>query len=381
MIDVRPTRGATAAGARPGRPGRIVLVLLIDEICGWTAGTERQVLLLCRHLPRWGVAPVLALMRAPSPRLQLPEGSVVLGVSLKRYLYPLAQRRIASWLRDLRPDALIAFFPMGRWVGLKAAREAAVPVRIFAQRNFGATEPPWFLRARWRVSRHATEILCNSRRAAEILAGEAPAWAPPVAYLPNLVEIDGVPRAAPAAGSPVTIGIAANLRPVKRVDIFLEAARRLGPEEARFEVVGDGPERVRLERLARELGIAGRVAFRGQREDSRSLMATWQIGTLTSDTEGLSNTILEYMAAGLPVVATDTGGNPELVEHGATGFLVPAGDPEALAAAWRRLVAEPELRGRFGDAAREKAAEFEASRVARRYREHIAALLGQVSPR
>jgi len=94
------------------------------------------------------------------------------------------------------------------------------------------------------------------------------------------------------------------------------------------------------------------VIFTGPHDEPYSLIKSFDIGVLASDSEGLSNAILEYMAAAIPVVATAVGGNPELVQDGVNGYLVAPGNPEALGDAVIRLLADPGLRRRFGAAGR-----------------------------
>jgi glycosyltransferase involved in cell wall biosynthesis len=149
------------------------------------------------------------------------------------------------------------------------------------------------------------------------------------------------------------------LTEVKGVEHFLEAAVILSRRfpAARFLVAGDGPRREALERYAVALGLSGRVIFTGLRQDVPEFLSEIHISVLPSLSEALSNTVLESMAAGLPVVATRVGGNPELVEDGVSGMLVPPREPEALAAAVGRLIENPTLAQAMGRAARQRAQE------------------------
>src|SRR5204863_7471061 len=123
-------------------------------------------------------------------------------------------------------------------------------------------------------------------------------------------------------------------------------------------VAGDGDERERVERRARELALpADRVRFLGFRRDVPRLLAASDFFVLPSRTEGLPLCLLEAMAQGLPAIATPVGGVPEVIEEGITGLLTPVEDPAALAEAIRRLAAEPALRARMGAAAQRRAAE------------------------
>lgn len=155
----------------------------------------------------------------------------------------------------------------------------------------------------------------------------------------------------------VNIGLVGNLSPVKRVDVFLKALSLIkqGLPELRFKafICGDGPEKANLLSLAQSLGLTSLVHFEGKVKDIDSYLRLLDIGVLCSDKEGLSNAILEYMAHGLPIVATAVGGNPELVDA-RNGFCVEPGRPEALAEALIRLCKDHGLRLKMGKASFEK---------------------------
>jgi glycosyltransferase involved in cell wall biosynthesis len=151
----------------------------------------------------------------------------------------------------------------------------------------------------------------------------------------------------------VVVGFWGRLVPIKRVDVLLRAvahAHRAIPT-IRLIVAGDGEERLRLENLASELGIAGRVSFLGFRTDVADLAAATDIAALSSDNEGTPVSLIESGAAALPCVATDVGGVDEIVTP-QTGLLVPAGHHEAFAEALVQLASDPEARQRMGQAAR-----------------------------
>lgn len=129
--------------------------------------------------------------------------------------------------------------------------------------------------------------------------------------------------------------------------IDADAARAM-----RLAIVGDGPQRAVVERAVRETGVGDRVWLPGSRDDVEAILRGFDCFVLPSIAEGISNTILEAMATGLPVIASRVGGNPELIDDGATGRLVPAGDVEALAAALLELFRFRATAQRFGRAAR-----------------------------
>ena len=151
----------------------------------------------------------------------------------------------------------------------------------------------------------------------------------------------------------VVVGSVGRLDPVKNLPVMLQAHALVMQQhpEVRAVIVGDGAERAALEAAAADLGIAGTVTFTGYRPDVRTLMPAFDVYLNCSNYEGVSLTILEAMAAGLPVVATPVGGNPEVVVDHETGFLVP-GRARSIADAIGRLVVDPRGRHILGDAGR-----------------------------
>ncbi|MGB8003526.1 MAG: glycosyltransferase family 4 protein, partial [Gaiellaceae bacterium] len=136
----------------------------------------------------------------------------------------------------------------------------------------------------------------------------------------------------PVHGRVVAVG---RLARQKRPDLVVRAASRLLQRQDDFELllVGDGPERSAVEKLVHELGLSAHVKLLGNRDDVPGLLATAEAAVLASDYEGCPLSVLEAMAAGVPVVATRVGGVPEIVADGETGLLVEPGQPNALAAA------------------------------------------------
>lgn len=147
-------------------------------------------------------------------------------------------------------------------------------------------------------------------------------------------------------------------------------------------VVGDGPERGALEAEAFARGVAEEIWFAGDRNDVPALLARMDVFLLPSLGEGISNTVLEAMACGLPVVATRVGGNPELVQHGVTGTLVPVGDAEALAGAILELLDDSQQRERFGMTAQQRIQrEFDWNTTVEAYLSVYDAVLGRNTTR
>ncbi len=165
----------------------------------------------------------------------------------------------------------------------------------------------------------------------------------------------------------VVVGTVGRLDPVKGHLDLVAAAPRLDPA-VHVVIVGGGPEHDRLAAAIESSGVADRVHLLGERSDIPELLRAFDLFCLPSLAEGISNTLLEAMATGLPVVATRVGGNPELVVDGETGMLVPPADPATLAAALGRLATDSSLRVPLGTAARCRAVgAFSVEEMTRRY--------------
>jgi glycosyltransferase involved in cell wall biosynthesis len=174
------------------------------------------------------------------------------------------------------------------------------------------------------------------------------------------------------------IGITANLRPVKDLDVFIRAAGELAARHPHvsFHIAGEGELRPVLEKLIADLRLTDRIFLPGTIDDVPGFLSELDIAVLCSKSEGMSNAILEYMAAGKAIVATAVGGNVQLLEHERTGLLVPAGDPHALAEAIRRLLDDPALAIRLAQAARQRVEDrYSREAMVRRFEDFYERLL------
>jgi len=146
-----------------------------------------------------------------------------------------------------------------------------------------------------------------------------------------------------------------NFRPVKRVPDLIYAMKIVTKEQpnAKLLLVGDGPDRHSVERLIDHLNLSRNIRLTGFRSDVANLMRCSDIGLLSSETESAPLTLLEGMSSGLPMIATNVGGIPEIIENGMNGVIVPPKNPEAIANQIINLIKDPELRTQLGTKARE----------------------------
>jgi glycosyltransferase involved in cell wall biosynthesis len=178
-----------------------------------------------------------------------------------------------------------------------------------------------------------------------------------VTVIENGVRLSRFAEVAPVSfssnGLPMSVGMVSNYRPLKGSDVFVKAAKILSESRpsVTFQVAGFG-NRDPVSEMAREMGVEGLFTIHDRVDNVPSFLSELDVAVLPSRTEGLSNSLLEYMAAGRPIVAAAVGGTPEVIEDGVHGLLVPAGDAEATARAIDRILRDPSLAARLGAAAK-----------------------------
>jgi glycosyltransferase involved in cell wall biosynthesis len=344
--------------------GPVRVCFIIDELA--KAGTEMQLLALLRCLDCTRVEPYLCLLRGDNPVSQALEPSHCpvqrLGVhSLGRLSTIHQAMRFAGFLRQHRIEVVQAFFPDSCYFGLATAWWSGVPHRVRTRNNVGHWLTPVHRFLGRLLNWIATRNVTNCRAAAAaLLAAEGP---PPqsIVVLGNGVDLDRfrtvAPLSMPSVGLPARVGAIANLRPVKGLDVLVEAAALLGKDHpcVDFEVAGEGNERLGLETLIAGRGLTGRFLLPGAISDIPRFLARTHVAVLCSHAEGMSNALLEYMAAGRAVVASAVGAAADLISDERDGLLVPPGHPAALAKAIDRLLRAPDLAMRLGQAARARA--------------------------
>lgn len=263
-------------------------------------------------------------------------------------------RRLARLFRAERFDVVHTHDDRPLIYGMPAAWAAGVRCRIHTNHHGDLPGISW--RQRFlirRAARFADEFVCVSADGARFMI-EQGLPAQRVRTIHNGIDLTRFAFQGPCADGPIVT--VARLSPEKDVANLLHATARVvaAHPSARFEIAGDGPCRGELTGLAKKLNVAERVVFHGEMGDIPALLARARMFVLPSRTEGISLTLLEALARGLPVVATAVGGTPEVIESGASGLLVPPRDPEALARAILVLLADPERGTEMGRAGRRR---------------------------
>jgi len=340
----------------------IKITYLVDFFRTLNAGTERQLGYLLNHLPAAGyTVELISLQNSPFLKKEAP------GLFPRVQIYSLgatsdiskslpALVRLYFILRRSRPDIVHTFFPASNSFGVLIARLAGIRRIISSRRDMGYHLTRKDIRLLKVANLFVSAVVVNSHAVQKRTIRLEGIKREKTRVIHNGISLDDCkPTSGKKDDGHPVVGIVANLnRPVKRVDLFIKAAALVHTAlpEAVFWIIGDGYLRPDLERLSSTLGLNSSLLFLGRWDDVKALLSQMAIGVICSDSEGLSNSIMEYMASGLPVVATDTGGNPELIEDGKTGFMVKPGDSEALATALIYCLKQSQLALTMGLAAR-----------------------------
>ena len=258
----------------------------------------------------------------------------------------------AQWCRAKRAAVVHTTEVSANIFGLPGAALGGVPVRIGNRREINPDKTHTTIATQRAAYMCAHRIVANSSAAAERLRAEG-VPARKVSVVRNGLDVDRfsrVPRRTPLR----RVVVVANLRREKGHDVLVDAAPQVLRRfpDARFDIVGDGPEMDPLLRRAHERGVAPAFTFFGHRDDVVARLAAGDIFVLPSRSEASPNALLEAMAAGLPAIASAVGGIPELVEDNRTGFLVPSGNARVLAERISQLMADSSRGARIGEAAR-----------------------------
>ncbi|HKN73234.1 MAG TPA: glycosyltransferase [Terriglobales bacterium] len=358
-------------------PSRVRLFLMTNSF--ETGGSERQFAVLAKNLgPEQFQVHLGCIQRIGSFANDFGEvPEFRLGGNLYGWASWRTRLRLSRCLRQQHIQIAHAFDFYTNLTLIPAARFARVPVVIGSQRQIGDLLTPRQFRAQAAAFRWCDAVVCNSRAAADRLAAEGMSR-DKLVVIGNALPAEAfapAPAALPKRPGSLRVGMVARMNHrYKNHSGFMRIARRIQQQmpNVEFLLAGDGPLRAELEREAQTLGIGDRVVFLGDRRDIPAVMASLDVAVLTSDSESLSNVILEAMAAGLPVVAYRVGGNAELIDEKRgdekRGQLISAGDEEGFAAAVERLLSAPSIRAQFGHNARKFAEEnFGLENVRARY--------------
>ncbi len=371
----------TPTASRFGHPLRVCFI--IDSLAA--AGTESQLLMLIRGLDRDKIRPYLCLLDGTGEASQTlePDDCAVLRIGVRSFKRPSTVGKLRQFVRFLRRekiDVLQTHFPDSTYFGVLAGKLARVPRIVRTRRSLGYSTTRGHRLLGRLCGRFVGATVANCEACRRSIIQQEGARPDSVVVIGNGIDLTAFANLRPLEpsknGRPREVGMVANLRPIKGPDVFVRAAGLLRDKHpnVRFRMAGEG-DRQSVLKLARECEIEGRLELLGSVANVPRFLEGLDVAVLTSRSEGLSNSLLEYMAAGRPIVATAVGGNVELIEDGVTGLLVPPDDPEAVAAAVDRLLSDPALADRLGDAARRHVEnKYSLARTARGHEEFFLGL-------
>jgi glycosyltransferase involved in cell wall biosynthesis len=332
---------------------RILILVTLAEV----GGAQTYVALLVPALVEqydvtvaaWGPGPLRGAVEAAGARY-VPLHHVRRAVSL--WHDPLGLVELIRLCRRIRPDIVHANSSKAGILGRVAARIAGVPVRIFTVHGWAFAQyhglaSKLYLWLDRLVRPLTTSFICVSQRTRDAGIAARTCGRNETTVIPNAVDVAAAPRTALDGNPPRVISVGRLKEPKDFVGLVRVLTRVHAPFRA--AIIGDGPDRGEVE------AAAGEVELLGERADVPAQLADSDVFALWSRSEGMPMSVAEAMAAGLPVVASDVGGVPELVQDGVTGLLVTSGDEAALAAALELLLQDRDLRRRLGAAGRERA--------------------------
>lgn len=333
----------------------------------YLGGTEGQVVQLLRGLANRH-PPLAATANRTGPLLEELAGlgiepyefSLAGGIGQTNTLWQIA--RLARLLREKRVGLVHAHDFYSAALAVPAAK--LVNARVVVSRLDLAYWPTRVQRAALvALTRAADHVIANAEVIKRQLISEEKLPAARISVIPNGIDLERFDRESrsppqaplpPLEGKVVLAHVANMAHPIKAHEDLLAAIRWVITEHPQVVLllIGDGPRKPLIQQMSTQMGLDGNVHFLGHRTDVPAILARSHVGVLCSLSEGLSNAVIEGMAAGLPMVVTDAGGNRELVRSGENGFVVKVKSPHRLAEKIRFLIASADLRRQMGKAAR-----------------------------
>ena len=348
------------------------IAYIVDVLDTAQAGTENQLIKMVNGLAARGHEITLVCLRnhpwleknAASLRCDIAVFEIHRFKSLQAYRNII---RLVGFLRARKPDVVHTFFPVANVIGVMAAWLAGLRHIVSSRRDYGEWMIGRYLLATRIADRFAGKIVANSRPVKELTVSAEKVASEKVAVIYNGIDLSAFGAIAPdhdlkqrlgiPAGNRVVAKIA-NFRPMKHHRSFILAASVILKARADVDFLLVGADaggchlQSELETLARSLDIADRVHFAGRQTQVIPYLSIIDIGVNCSEGEGLSNAIMEYMAAGVPCVVSSSGGNPDLVQDGKTGRLFELDDHEGLARIVLEMLDDPGQRKQYVEQAR-----------------------------
>ena len=329
------------------------------------SGAEKQLTLLAAGLPRDEFdIEVVCLTRSGPYERTLRENGIPVTVLGKRWRFdPWCLRRLKQFLSEKKPDILHGWLFSGNAYARLAAGSHPDYAVVISERCVDSWKSGWQLWLDRKLIPRADRLVANSTPVAEFYQqlGFPPERTVVIRNgitIPDISQPDGsrLRRELDIPDEARVVGFAGRLAPQNRVTDLIRAFELIANHDLTvcFVIVGDGPQREELESFARYLHLDHLIRFVGHREDVTSVLSHLDVFWLASDFEGQSNSLMEAMALGRPVVVSDIDANRELVTHEEDGLVVPVRDRVAIAKATLRLLNDDDLARRLGSAAQRR---------------------------
>lgn len=343
------------------------LTFIVDHLNLALAGTENQLFKMFAGLvPNFEVEVIC--FRYEGDWLEKQGRRIGFGVrhfeirDFKRFLTYRNIRRLRRYLRDSRPDVVHTFFPVANIVGVLAAKLAGVPAIVASRRDFGEWMSTRYLLATRVANLGADWIVTNSQQVKLLTERVEKYPGDRIEVIFNGIDLSGMKippvrdemrRELGIPANDIVVGLVGNFRPMKRHQTLVEGAALILKKRPNvsFLMVGTEftpgePLKTAVRQRAAELGITDKLFYAHAKGDVQKFLAVMDIGLNCSQGEGISNAIMEYMAARIPCVVAASGGNPDLVEHEVTGLLFELDNAAQMAEGVERMITEEALRER-----------------------------------
>ena len=328
-------------------------------------GAEQVVIRLAAALDRSRFEAVVCCLDEPGPFAPQAEeaGLEVVAMHKRGPVDPSAVWRLYRFFRDRAPDVVHTHLWGADLWGRLAARAAGVRNLVSTAHNVDTWKRGYHFAVDRRLAPRTTHLVAVSGQVREFYESHGVGRGRWRVIYNGILETKALPRVRGDAfrelgigGDDRVVGLVGRLVPAKAPQVFLRAVARASARVPNLKalVVGDGPLRDSLREEVARLGLGSRVVFAGLRKDVPALLAGTDQVVFSSEREGLSIAMLEAMAAGVPVVATRVGGTPELIEDGASGILVPPGQPDVLGDRIAEVLLDAGLAGRLAAGARDR---------------------------
>jgi len=348
----------------------IKILYIIDELNCKRGGTENQLIKLLHGLNRekFQVHVLRFQIRSwseiDSSVLQCDESTINV-YKFNRISTYINFIKLIKFIREYKPNIVHTYFPVGNILGVIAAKLAGVENTVSSRRDYGEWMNSRYLMATRFANKFVTKIVANSYSVKKLTENKEHTRNGQVEVILNGIntkEFNNIGKDADLKarlnipGHDKVVGIVANFWPVKKHSTFIKAAAEIAAvrKDISFVLVGAGEMQSELESLGASLNIAHKLVFTGPQAHVIPYLSIMDIGVNCSEREGLSNAIMEYMAAGVPCVVANANGNIDLITHDENGYTFEIDDYKTLAKLILRLFDDAETRQKFINNARRK---------------------------